>query len=229
MDLGSGAPFAVLGSTAITAPATVTVNGALGVSPGATLTGAPVVSGTTNLGNGVAALAWSAVQSVAAPPSGALIASELGAVTLTPGVYESATPTWALTTTLTLNGLGTYVFRCSETLDTAAASTVALTNGARSADIYWLIGTATTLGASSIFRGSVISGAAVSVGAGTVVDGRLFGGAAITLGANVSVSIPALVSARIAGASLQVNGSVLVDEMSDQIYLQGPGWGHWWL
>src|SRR5436189_6347393 len=55
--LGAAAPFGVLAATTVTTIPTTTINGDLGVSPGNTLTGSPIVNGTLHLGDPTAAAA----------------------------------------------------------------------------------------------------------------------------------------------------------------------------
>jgi len=70
--------------------------------------------------------------------------------TYTPGCYSSTgTMDIVLSTTITLNGPGTYIFRSGGALTTGANSVVALTNGANANDVFWVPGGATTLGANS--------------------------------------------------------------------------------
>src|SRR6185436_8125618 len=55
--LGSDATFAVLAATTVTTIPTTTLNGDLGVSPGNTVTGSPIVNGILHLGDPAAAQA----------------------------------------------------------------------------------------------------------------------------------------------------------------------------
>jgi uncharacterized protein YjdB len=107
---------------------------------------------------------------------------DLGGVTLTPGVYCYAGAI-NITGTLTLSGPGAYIFRTTKTLDTTANSIVALTNGANSEDVTWVPVGPSTLGANSVFKGSILGqAAAITVGDNaTLLTGRVLSGAAVTI------------------------------------------------
>lgn len=70
--------------------------------------------------------------------------------TLSAGVYASTTGAFTLPTTLTLDAKGDssarFIFRTTTTLATADRSRVILSNGAKAANVWWIIGTAATLG-----------------------------------------------------------------------------------
>ena len=80
--LGSAATFGVLAATAVTTIPTTTVNGDLGVSPGNTVTGSPIVNGTMHLGDPIAAQAQldltTAYNDAAGRPGGAAASGNLG-------------------------------------------------------------------------------------------------------------------------------------------------------
>ena len=86
--------------------------------------------------------------------------------------------------TITLDGGGdtnsVFIIRCTGALTTAASTTVVLTNGASSNNIFWVAEGAIGLAASTIMKGTLISHpGAVSMGAGSNLEGRMFS----TLGA----------------------------------------------
>ena len=82
---------------------------------------------------------------------------------------------------ITLSGAGTYIFRSSGALTTAANMKVNLTNSASECDVFWTP-VSTTLGANNNFIGTVIDDAGITVGANTVWTGRAlsFGGTITT-------------------------------------------------
>ena len=110
---------------------------------------------------------------------------DLGGLTLPPGVYCYAGAI-SVTGTLKLNGPGVYIFRTALTLNTTANSIVSLVNGANAEDVTWVPTGATTLGANSVFKGSVLGkSAAITVGDNaTLLNGRVLSGAAVTLSNN---------------------------------------------
>ena len=101
-----------------------------------------------------------------------------GSETLSPGVYTQAGAT-NVTGVLTLDAGGDstalFVFRCGGAFTTGASAEVVLTGGALSSNVWFVAEGASSTGASTIFRGSIISNqAAVSAGALTSIEGRMF-------------------------------------------------------
>jgi hypothetical protein len=92
-----------------------------------------------------------------------------------------------ITGTFTMNGPGVYIFRTASTLDTTANSIVALTGGADASGVFWVPVAATTLGATSVFKGSIMGrSAAITLGDGAnLQNGRVLTAAAATLRNNV--------------------------------------------
>lgn len=91
----------------------------------------------------------------------------------TPGVYcINGAATIGGGGTITLNGAGTYIFRITGALNTTAASKVVFAGGAQACDVWWTPVEATTLGATSTFKGNVIDNAGITIGGGTTWEGR---------------------------------------------------------
>jgi hypothetical protein len=182
---------------------------------GATATPCPPVTGTdqglalailngqacTSLGAGAVAL--DSVIIGANPPG-----------TIPPGCYSSGgAMNVTVSTTVTLNGAGVYVFRPGGALNTAANSNVLLAGGACASDVFWAPGGAATIGANAAlsatptFVGNIIDPAGITVGHFANVTGRMltFGGT-VTTDAN-TITVPAC--APFAG------GNVAVSTLSD--------------
>jgi len=162
----------------------------VGPSPATGVTaGLGVVTGTIHVGDAVALLAHAdatkAYAALLAETCGTnLSGSDLGGLTLTPGVYcfDSSAQ---LTGTLTLSGNGVYVFQIGSTLTTASNSSVVLTNGALCGNVFWQVGSSATLGTGTIFAGNLIAFTSDTVTTGVSVAGRVFAlGAAVTLDTN---------------------------------------------
>jgi hypothetical protein len=90
-----------------------------------------------------------------------------------------------LTGQLTLNGNGVYVFQIGSTLTTGSKSAVVLANGALASNVFWQVGSSSTLGTGTAFAGNLIAFTSDTVTTGVSVAGRVFAlGGAVTLDTN---------------------------------------------
>ncbi len=190
--------FSVLAASTVTNTGSTVLAGNLGVSPGTSITGFPPggfsnggmqVSGTVSMQGQSDALAGYNFLSTL-PFTRNLTGTDLGGLTLTPGVYffsSSAELTGPLT--LDFNGMNdaSFVFQTGSTLTTASGSIVDVINEANDDSIYWAIGSSATLGTTSAFEGNLIAEQSItlttnaSIGCGNAI--ALNG--AITLDTNV--------------------------------------------
>src|SRR5258708_1834441 len=197
--LASAQSFAVLGATTVTNTGASMITGDLGVSPpgvsatgfsltnhivvgpgGGVTTGLGVVTGTIFVGDPVSLLAhadaskaYAALLVQTCNPGNNLSGHDLGGLTLAPGVYcfnSSA----QLTGQLTLNGNGVYVFQIGSTLTTGSKSSVVLANGALAGNVFWQVGSSSTLGTGTAFAGNLIAFNSDTVTTGVSVAGRVF-------------------------------------------------------
>ena len=120
-------------------------------------------------------------------------AYELGGKTLTPGVYKIGAAA-TIATPVTLNGKGdtnaVFIIQIVGALgSTAAVGNVVLTNEAESANVFWIVEGAVSLGAGTHMEGTILGGAAITFGADTTINGRAMAGTAagtITLATTIS-------------------------------------------
>jgi len=92
------------------------------------------------------------------------------------------------------------------TFGSAANSSVVAINGGDASNIYFRVGTAATLGAGTMFNGTIISSTGETLGAGATVNGRIIAlGGAVTLDTdriNVPVgAVPEPASMLVVGAA----------------------------
>jgi hypothetical protein len=190
--------YAVHSGAAITfATATTTINGNIGVSPGTSITGIPVLQNGAEVASGNTNFATSVIKNHAeamAPQlyGGNDMAIEMGGLTFTPGTYRSGSAiNIAANTVVTLDGLNQahprFLFQAGSAMTTGATTTFNLINGARAQNVVWALGTALTLGANSVLEGTVLAGSAVTFGANSQVHGCVLAQTAITFPAAGSV------------------------------------------
>jgi hypothetical protein len=168
-----------------------TLNGNVGLSPTATCLGDgipctatdPVINGTlyANDPAGIAAAAKadlvSAYNDATGRPPGT-VEADLSGLTLAPGVYTSGSTMMIATGgTLTLDGQGdpnsVWIFQLGSALTVNANAQVVLINGAKAANVFWAIGSSSTILANVKFKGTVLAQSSNSVGTSSTVDGRL--------------------------------------------------------
>jgi hypothetical protein len=198
LNLGSVAPFAVLGGSTVTNTGKTVVVGDVGVSPGSSITGFPpgrIIDGGKHSNDPLAmqaqADALSAYNVLAGlTPTANLTGHGLAGLTLKPGVYKFDTSAeLALGRTLTLDFEGmddqNIVFQIGTTLTTGYASQVIEVNRGHNDNTYWQVGTSATLGIDTSFRGNIIAQQSITLTTGASIRCRaiaLVG--AVTMDAN---------------------------------------------
>lgn len=181
-NLGLADSFGILGSSTVTNTGGSVVTGDLGLSPGSSVTGFPpgTVVGTEHVTDATAAQAQLdantayvslAARSVTTNYSG----TDLGTLTLTPGVYKYNTSA-QLTGTLTLdaqnNANSVFIFQIGTTLTTASASSISLINGATAGNVFFQVGSSATLGTTTNFFGTIIALASITLNTSATLHGR---------------------------------------------------------
>jgi hypothetical protein len=186
--------YSVLGGGSITNVPTTTTNGDIGVSPGTAFGGGYAGTGVTH-SNDASAIA---AQAEALAVFGALDqpcdfsygAQDLTLISpLVPGVYCS-TSSFSLTGNLTLTGSGVWIFKTVSTLITSPGSSV---TGGDPCNVWWRIGSSTTLDTTTSFIGTVISQTGVNaMNTNATLNGRFLAlsGATVTLDQN-TITTPA--------------------------------------
>ena len=183
--LGSAVSFAVLGGATVTDIGLNTIKGNLGLS-GLSISGSGTIAitGTEHFNDTAAQTALTDAANAYSTLAALTVTqnetgTNLGGLTLTPGVYSfdaTAALTTGTTPTLTLdagNNLNAvFVFKIVTTLDTAAGSVVKVINGNAGTEVFWLVGSSATLGASSTFVGNIIALASIGVGTNATICGR---------------------------------------------------------
>jgi ice-binding like protein len=193
--LGTAGSFAVLGAQTVTNTGPSVLNGDLGVSPGAAITGFPpgIVNGTIHAADAVAlqaqtdtTTAYNALAGQACNQD--LTGQNLGGLTLIPGAYCFSSSAF-LTGTLTLDGQGNagavWVFQIGSTLVTASGSNVAFINSGQACGAFWQVGSSATLGTGSTLRGNVLALTSITATTGARSFGALLArNGAVTLDTN---------------------------------------------
>ncbi|HEY0469733.1 MAG TPA: ice-binding family protein, partial [Polyangiaceae bacterium] len=197
--LGTAANFVVLAGSTVTSTGLSTVTGDLGVSPGTAATGFPpgILVGAKHLGDptsakGIADLTTaynSAAGRTLCPVS---VSGNLGGMTLAPGLYKSTTSLAVSSGNLTLDAQGDgnaiFIFQMASTLTTTSGRQVILTNGAKSANVYWQVGSSATIGTTSVFQGTIMADQAITLETGAKLNGRARArSAAVNLDSNTIV------------------------------------------
>ena len=200
INLGAATPDAVVAGTTITNTGSSVLTGNISLSPGTSVVGFPpgTASGTTNAADASSLAAQTSATAAygiaaSATPFTTLAGGTVGGLTLSPGVYESASA-MQLTGPLTLNAGGdpsaVFIFQAGSTLITASASSVVLENGAQACNVFWQVGSSATLGSTTSFVGTILALASVTLNTGASVDGRVFAQTgAVTLNDNV-ITVP---------------------------------------
>ena len=193
VDIGTTAPFSVLGATGVTSTGLTTVSGDLGSSPSTAIVGFPpgVVAGTVHAGDPTAAQAQTDLTAAYDDADNRIPHTEFSgdnnARTFRAGVHHTAAA-FALTGTMTLDGENdpnaVFIFQVDAALNTAAASQVTLINGAQASNVYWQVLGATGIGANSTFSGTILGAGDITIGDSTELIGRALSQGLVTLANN---------------------------------------------
>ena len=101
---------------------------------------------------------------------GTAMPAELVGVTFTPGLYTHGSSINIalinLVVTLTVQGDpdAVFIFRAGSTLTSCAGSQIVLLNGSKAENVFWVLGSALTMGADSLMAGPVLAGSTITIG-----------------------------------------------------------------
>jgi len=229
VDLKSAAHFAVLAKSTTTTTGGGIINGDVGLSPAASQ-GIPTnqINGTIYNGGPIAAQALLDLTAAYNDAAGRALnritltdGENIGGQTLAPGLYWSASSV-QITGDVTLDAGGNpdavWIFQIGSTLVTAdggagdPASRVILTGGAQARNIFWQVGSSATLGAYSVFAGTVMASSSITMMIGSTTDGRaLAQNGAVTFDGNGG-ALPAPAAPAFTGVSkTRTNATVVLD------------------
>jgi Ice-binding-like/Bacterial Ig-like domain len=194
--LGTASTFAVLAGSTVANTGATSVIGDVGVSPGTALTGFPpgTIVGFQHAGDSTAAQGEADVSkayddATARTLCRVPIAGDLGGRKLPPGLYNSISSLEITSGDLTLDAQGdadaVFIFQMATTLTTASERQVKLSGSAKSANVFWQVGSSATLGSMSGFQGTILAAQSITLDLGATVSGRVLARtAAVVLNSN---------------------------------------------
>jgi hypothetical protein len=197
--LGSAANFVVLAGSTVTSTGPTALTGDMGVSPGTAITGFPpgTIVGTQHAGDpssaqGIADLGTAYLDAAGRTLCPVSVAGNIGGQTLAPGLYNSTSTLAISSGDLTLDAQGdgnaVFIFQIASTLTTTSGRQVVLINGAKSANVFWQVGSSATLGTTSAFQGTIMADQAITLSTGATLNGRALAHiAAVALDSNTIV------------------------------------------
>jgi hypothetical protein len=195
--LGRAASYAALASSTVTNVGNSVLTGDIGTSPGVSVTGfgPGVFTGAKHAADSASYLAQTdlitAYNVLAGLPCNTeLTGTNLGGLVLTPGVYKFAISAALSSVALTLKGTQNPKDACLTCLTTDPSGSIILTNGSRSSNVFWQVGSSATLGHDTQFVGSPLAYSSITVNTGVSIDGRALAlNAAVTLIDN-AITVP---------------------------------------
>jgi hypothetical protein len=190
IDIAACDGFAVVAGSTTTCPAAIlpdqcTIYGGE-MATGTGATGPFLVDDTTPSSNTKLACLADAVAVLAPARTGIAMPADIGGLTFTAGTHVHPS---AVLIPLTANEVyvdaegdpdAVFIFKAGSTLLTCAGCKIVLINSAKPENVFWIIGTALTMGDDSILVGTVLAGSAVTIGLNSMICGDVIAQTAIT-------------------------------------------------
>ena len=201
--LGSASPYAVLGSTLVSASGDgATIIGSVGsptsVTGPMTITGGTLDNANAGTALGDANAAAIFLKNVVIPAPQDKSGTDLGGLTLFAGVYtfaNTATLNGILTLDAQNNDNAVFIFDIGTGLTTGVNAEVSLINGGPNDGVFWLVGSQATLGDSTIFEGNIIAGTKVVLDPSAQIQcGRAIANTQVTMAGKTATNPTNLVS-----------------------------------
>jgi hypothetical protein len=118
------------------------------------------------------------------------IKNELGGQTLNAGVYCDAGAPMTVSSDLTLDGPGNYIFQASSSFLQTLDTKIVLINGAKAENVFFAVSSSATIGADSTFVGTMIAYASINVETNAEINGQALAGAAVSFQSSNLVENP---------------------------------------
>ena len=135
--------------------------------------------------------AYVAAAGLTLPTATELGAGNIAGMTLTPGLYKWSSAV-NIPTSVTLDCLGNtsavFVFQVAQTLTLGNGASINLNGGCQASNIFWQVGSQTTLGTTSVFNGNILDLTNIVLNTGAILNGRAMAQTAVTLQANTITS-----------------------------------------
>ena len=212
VNLGEAGNYAILTKAGITTTGTTAITGNMGVSPIAStaMTGFGLVlsgSGQFSTSSLVTGQVYASNYSIPTPaslttaigdmqhaytdaagrttPPPTSLPSEIGGLTLAPGLYKASTAV-GISTNVTLNGgpNDVWIFQISKGLTQASGTRVNLTGGAVASNVFWQVAGVVAIGTTADMEGEVLGATGITMNTGAKANGRLLAQTSVTLIAN---------------------------------------------
>jgi hypothetical protein len=199
IDIGACGNFAVMAGASATCAGTFDcdiIDARLGVSPGTSITGnfvGDIVSTADSArcaNDGLAALASGIARAEEVDVN---MEAEMGGLTFKPGLHKHGSGiNIALANPIVYldaegNSDAVFIFVAGSTLVTCAHSEIVLLNNAQAANVFWVLGSALTMGNDSILQGTVLAKSAITINTNGKLCGRAIATTEVTCATACSV------------------------------------------